>query len=283
MSAFQQGIKTFAPWYMVQRWCGTLIESVGATLDGVADRFDLARSNSLVRGTASFSPCEPDAFPMHSRDRGIRLYPTEPDESKRYRLSIFHQLHQRRGTHRGELEHAQPYFLPGTLPTLRMVIQASDGQSATWHTIDPNGVYSVHVAIPSNWDFDGVPEAWARAWAIIYIPGTRLDGTIDGITYYDDGSEYDGGQVYDGFAPDVLADLISIFADWMSAHCALWGVIVCRDLSLLAPDGIAAAMPDGSTTYPVGNWGTLIDPSTGNPTRDERLDFIFDRGQMVMP
>ncbi len=275
---FQQAIKAYAPDWMTRRWMGTLLESVGATLDAVADRFELARSSGLVIPTANFAACEPADLERHAHDRGIRLYPSEPDASRRARLAQWRQLRRRRGTHRGEMEHAQPYFLPGIRPTIRIVHQAGDGSSATWHTLNQRGVYSVHVASPSNWDFDGVTLGWARAWAIVDLSGTRLDG---GATY-DDGTLYDGGAVYDGITVEQAADIVSIFKEWMSAHCALWGVILIRDSSLLSPSGTSTTDPDGWTTYPTGNWGSIVDPVTSLPTRDPRLDFIYDRGQMVI-
>lgn len=275
MSVFQQAIKAWAPqsWGLVPN-LGRLLESCGATFDAAMERMYLSRSAGLVQ-PSSFGACSPAAFPFHASDRGLRLYPTEPDASKRFRLSRWRQLHQRRGTHRGELEHAQPYFLPGALPTLRIVHQRGSGSSSLWHSVTPDGIYGTTLQGPSNWDFDGVDAKWSRWWAIVYIGGTRIDTG----TTYDDGSTYNGGQTYDGQSASTVDDLVNLFLDWKGAHSELWGVILVRDASLLSPFGTSSVLPDGSTTYPVGNWGMIIDPATGLPTRDARLDFIYDLGQ----
>lgn len=276
MGAFQERIKVWAPpdWGFVKN-LGTLLESVGLTLDGAMERFQLSRAASLVKTAGGFDACEPEVIPYHAQDRGLRLYATEPDESQRARLAKFRQLHQRRATHRGELEHAHPYFLPGALPTMRIVHQVGDGASAVWHTVDPNGVYSMHEQTPSNWNFDGMDEQFTRWWVILCLSGTRID---DGITYYDDGSTYDGGQIYDGLAQTLFADMIDLFKDWKAAHSMMWGLILVRNPGLLQPDGLPVGSSEGWTTYPVGNWGYLVDPATNKPTRDPRLDFIYDLG-----
>ncbi len=85
--------------------------------------------------------------------------------------------------------------------------------------------------------------------------------------------------MYGGIPAGVIDDLIAMFLDWKAAHSTLWGVIVVRDSALLSPFGASSVLPDGSTTYPVGNWGYVIAPATGLPTRDPRLQFIYDLGQ----
>lgn len=276
MSVFQQTIKAYAPpsWGFVRN-LGKLLESVGATFDGAMERMYLSRSSGLVQ-TSSFGAAEPVALEYHARDRGIRLYPTEPIASRRSRLSRFRQLHQRRATHRGEMENAQPYFLPGALPMIRIVHQRGNGASCVWHTLTADGVYSSDQKFPSNWDFDGVDAKWSRWWAIVYTGGTRIVG---GETTYGDGSTYNGGQVYGGLSQQTIADIVALFEDWKGAHSTLWGVILTQDDTLLSPAGTSATDPDGWTTYPIGNWGYIIDPDTGLPTRDPRLLFIHDLGQ----
>lgn len=267
---FQRLITSVTPWYVAQRFGGGFLQAVGKTLDlAEASVFDMVRASRPLL-------CDSDALPAISRERGIRLYPSEPEASMRVRLSRWRQLHKRRGTHRGELEHLQPYFLPGTLPMLRIVHQAGDGSCATWHTLDPLGAYSVHRATGSNWNWDNVTPSYSRFWLIAHTAGTRLDG---GSTNWDGGGAWDGGGLWDG-RPNAaeIDDIVSAIRDWQSAHSVLWGVIITRDASALDPTGSAVANADGSTTYPQGNWWNVIDMSTGKPTRPSGIRVVYNLG-----
>lgn len=287
--SFQTYIRAAAPGYMSGgRWASVFLESVGITLDAYAERTLLGRAAAIpFSGGAKFASglalqCEPDALPYHARDRQLTLYPTEPLASRRYRLSRWRQIHAQRGTHRGALNSLQPYFLPGALPRIRIVHQAGDGASADWHTIsgssDPGGagIYTVHRASPSNWDFDGQDAQWSRFWVILYVNGSSVDG---GETEYDDGSTYNGGQVYDGVPAANVFDMIGILNDSKAAHSIMWGFIVTSDLMAFDPTATATVLPDGSTTLPIGNWGPIIDPVTHLPTRPPYAHFYLDLGQ----
>lgn len=270
--SFQERIKDFAPGYMLQRYCATLLESVGATLDAYAERVQLGRlaSNPLL--------CQPDVFEYHARDRGITLYSTEPDASKRYRLSRFRQLHATRGTHFGEMENLRPYFLPGTLPKIRIVHQSNDATPrTTWWTINSDGTRERHLRDPSNWDWDGVAAKWARFWVILYTTGTALDGLC---ATYGDGSTYgESGLVYGGLTASVISDLVAMIEDWSSAHGLLWGFALARDPSSFDPTATAITDPSGWTSLPTGNWGQVVDPTTNLPTRPPTATWIHDLGQ----
>lgn len=145
----QQRISNLGPWFLQQRYIGTFLEAVGLTLDGAVE--------SLAQGLRLSQPLRGDSstLPSMSLDRGIRLYSTEPVASQRYRLSQWWNLRRQFGTHQGEMRNVQPLFLPNA-PVMRIVHQAGDGSSATWHTLDASGVYTVHKHTPSNWDFDGI-------------------------------------------------------------------------------------------------------------------------------
>lgn len=291
--AFERAVPGFAPGYMSGGYfMGLLLRSIGAGIDRLALRSFLGTCAAIpfaagARSTVYGQPlqCELDVLPWHARDRGITLYTSEPEASKRRRLAHFRQLHARRGTHRGALEYVQPYFLgedgTGVLPRMRIVSQDGDGEGAMWHTLtgsaDPGGagIYSITRTVPSNWDFDGQPEKWSRWWAILYTAGTILDS---GITHWDDGSFWDGGQYWDGISGVVVADLVSMFLEWHSAHSELAGVILAHDINSFDPAVIAVATAlDGSTSLPAGTWGRLVDPTTGNPTRLQTATWIYDR------
>jgi len=288
--SFQQAIKGFAPGNMAGgRWMGTLLESVGMTLDGLAERTFLGRCAALPYAAGAKTAgglllqCEPDTLAWHARDRGIALYPTEPIASKRFRLSRWRQLHTRRGTHRGEMEHVQPYFLGedglGVLPRIRIVHQDGDGDGAMWHTLSGSadvggaGVYSIRRKVPSNFDFDGLSAKWSRWWAIIYTSGTILNT----VTHWNDGSLWNGGQFWDGVSGLVLADIVSMFLEWGSAHSRCGGIILAHDSASFDPSATSIALGDGTTTLPLGNWGQLVDPATNLPTRLQTASWIYDR------
>lgn len=270
MSAPIQGLRRRLPWYLQGPVAGAFIESALFALDLQVQTF-----REGILASRPFD-CEEDALPQLAVDRRLRLYPTEPIASQRYRLSRWRQLHRRRGTHRGELEHLQPYFLPGGLPTLRIVHVAGDASSATWHTLAPNGTYSVSRFAGGNWNWDNVTTKWSRYWLIVYLDGTDVDG---GLTEWGDGSAWDGPQLWDGDPrADQIADIIQIVTDWQSAHSQLWGVLLVRDPAALDPAGSAVALPDGSTTYPQGNWWHFSDETTGRPTRPTSIEVVYNLG-----
>ncbi len=117
---------------------------------------------------------------------------------------------------------------------------------------------------------------WSRYWVIIETTGTRIELSQ---SLYDDGHLYDGGQVYDGVPAAHAADIYSILTDTKkSAHSIMWGLILCPSGSF-SPSGTSAVLADGSTSYPAGNWGALIDPTTHLPTRPAYASFYRDLGQ----
>lgn len=274
--SFQQAILDWAPSYMIQTYCGTLLQAVGSTLDELAERVQFGRlaSNPLH--------CEPDAFPYHSRDRQLRLYATESDLSKRLRLARWLAFHQMRATHFGELENLQPYFTPSTpgawqLPKIRIVHQDGSGSIATWWTLNADGTRELYQADPSNWDWDGVPSKWARFWVILYIDGTMFEGLC---AQYDDGTMYDDGNtVYDGLTAAINEDLVAMIQEAQSLHATLWGFALAMDPDMFDPTSTVTTDPSGWTSLPTGNWGNIIDPATNLPTRNPAASWIYDLGQ----
>jgi len=234
----------------------------------------------LMQGLLLSQPlgCDSSALPVLSFDRTLRFYPSESDESKRYRLSQWWQLHRQAGTHQGEMRNLQPYFLPGPLPRIRIVHQAGDGSSATWHTLEPDGTYSVYRAIPSNWNFDGVPSKWSRFWVIVYTTGLIPEAQPE----WDGGQLWDGGSVWDGlFNEEQIAAMVALVSgvEIKAAHSILWGFILATDPDSFDPASTAVVNADGSTTLPVGNWGYVINNITGAPTRLPSASFAYDLGQ----
>lgn len=289
--SFARSLRGFAPWYMSQGRMAILLDSVGQMLDGLAERSFLGRLAAMpyAGGTKTagglLMQCEPDVLVHHAEDRQIPIFPSEPVPAQRVKLSQWHQLHARRATHRGELELVQPYFLGadglGVLPRLRIVHQDGDGDGATWHTLsgsyDPGGagIYSIHRATPTNFNFDGMLPKWSRWWGIVYTSGIPF--LESGITHWDDGSLWDGGQVWDGVTRPFVDDIVGMFLSWHSAHSQCAGVILAHDLTSFNPVALPVAFGDGTTSLPVGNWGQLVDPGTGLPTRLQTATWIYDR------
>jgi hypothetical protein len=291
---FQKTIVSFAPEWLRGHYGSAFLEACGLTLDIAMQR--------LVESVRAGQPlaCYPDALPRIAAQRGLRIYETEPLASKRYRLSRWLQLHHARGTHRGEMEHLQPYFLGGdglgTLPTIRIVHRSGNGL-VTWHTLsggtfgDPTrSTYSVYRAAGDYFNFDdngansaapvpwdpNVQAAWSRWWAFIELQGVDTQA----LAHYDDANtDYDDPDLYyDGISGAIGADLVAMLRDWKAAHSALWGVA----LSSQALDITAAPTQDadGWWNWPsAGEWGKLIDGTTHLPTRPPYLTWLLDRSQ----
>ncbi len=270
---FRHVVAEWAPDYMKGTWGLRLLESVGAVLNSLAVQVDEGRraGNPLQ--------CQEDALAYHSRDRQIELYATEPAASKRYRLSRWWQLHQRQGTHLGQMANLQPYFLPGTLPKIRVVHSDAAYLSSTWWTMNADGTVERYVKSPANWNWDGnnigSGQRWARSWIIIYTAGTALDTSC---ARYDDGTVYDDGvTVYDGLSAQASADLIRLAKSWKSAHEQVWGVALARDAASFDPTAVSTVNPDGTTTLPDANWLYPVDQFTNLATRLQSADWIYDR------
>jgi hypothetical protein len=283
-------LKRVLPGFMGGGVMPLLLDGVASPLADLQERHVLGRMAALPfagasparRSTGELLQCDTEVLAWHARDRGLRLYATEPISSQRRRLAQWRQLHAERGTHRGALRHLQPYFLGvdglGVLPRIRIVHQDGGATGATWHTLSGSldaggpGIYAIHRQEPTNWKFDPYVYKWSRWWAILYLTGTIYDDA----PIWDSTYIWDGGSVWDGVRADVIADWVAMIADWSSAHSQLAGVILASSLTDLDPAGTATVDPEGWTTYPVSNWGILVDPDTGQPTRPPYLRWIYD-------
>lgn len=232
--------------------------------------------------------CDADVLSWHARDRGIRIYDTEPELSKRYRLSRWRQLKKRRGSHRGELENLQPFWLStptATLPWMRIVHQNNQGTpKAQWYTLSPTGTLTVQQRNTSNWDYDGDASKWSRFWLIVHLPA----GYSSAIVYDDGSSVYDGGAIYNGITTLAIADMVQAVREAKAAHSRLAGIIVTElqptdPIPGVAgthypfdPTDTAQTSAEGWTTLPVGNWASLVDPQTNLPTRPPWASWIYE-------
>lgn len=253
MSSFlgliQRVVGRIGPYFLHGKHIGTFLEANAFALDQGLE--------SLEQGLNLSNPytCDVSAFPYLSKDRRIRLYANEPEPSKRARLANWQALHRQRGTHQGELRHAQPYFLPDS-PIMRIVHQDGAGATATWHTLDAAGVYTVSQKTPSNWNYDGQASKWSRWWVVIYAPAAL----IAGLTRYNDGSKWDGGQLYNGVVTQTAVDIVKMFEEWHAAHSQPSAIILATDAASFNPTASAVTDPAGWTSLPVGNWGSPVSP-----------------------
>jgi hypothetical protein len=247
----------------------TFLESSAAMLDGGLE--------ALNQGVLLAHPlgCDASALPQISRDRRIKIYPTEPEISKRFRLSRWLQLRRQFDTHQGEMRNVQPMFLPAT-PVLRVVHQDGLGNRATWHTLDASGVYSVYKKTPSNWNWDGQTTQWSRFWVIVYTDQLGLDAAED----WDDGQDWDGGSLWGGsltFAQ--ITDIVDGIREAKGAASILWGLILASDPASFDPTASVVVDPTGWSTLPNGKWGYSVDPVTGQPTRLPTASYPYNLGQ----
>ena len=271
VSVLQRFAATVAPWFVRNKHIGTFVESVAMVkAESIETLGQGLRMSQPLRGDAS-------ALPYLSRDRRIRIYDTEPEASKRYRLSQWRQLKRQFGTHQGELRNLAPFFLPAK-PFLRIVHQDGNGDRATWHQLNSAGVYSVFKKEPSNWDWDGQTEKWSRFWLIIVRQGSG-DFFADLPAEWDDGWEWDDGTLWGGSpAAAQIADMVeAVRSEAKAAHSSLWGVLLIGQATDILPTANATTDPDGWTTHPVGNWSTVLDPDTGLPTRPPYVTVLWDK------
>lgn len=274
MSAFVGKIQQYitareTPYWIRNGYGGKFLQSLGLTLDTAQGT--LLHVLRQTRPLVAFA----DALPFIGADRNIRRYPTEPEDSYRARLARWRQIKRHAGSHYGEMLNLQPFFLPNVLPALVIVHQAGDGSSATYHRLSPEGVYTVTRAVPSNYAWDPNDERWSRFW--LFIEETA-EMVASAPALYDDGTIYDSGvTLYDGgvFSNARIDDIVALVNDSKAAHSMLAGVGFIRAGYSLTATGTAVTLPDGSTTYPTGNWFLEADHVTGLPTRPEFITFLY--------
>jgi len=253
------------PWFLHSRNIGRFMQAFAIVYDNAI--------TALQQGLALAHPlrCDPSAFPVLSVDRTMRLYPSEPEASKRTRLANWLQFHRQRATHLGELLHSQPYFLPDH-PVMRIVHQDGAGLSATWWSIAADGSLSEYKAEPSNWDYDGQTYKWSRFWVILYAPPSIT------FAHYDEGRYYDDGFVYDGMITQIARDISAMILEAKGAHSQLQAYILATDPASFDPTSTAVTSPDGWTTLPVGNWGSSMSgPPVSVHTRLPTAVWIYER------
>lgn len=256
----------------------THVDLVGSTWTG-------SYVGGAVMAFVGLHECDEDALEFHALDRDIRLYQSEPLLSKRYRLSRWHQLRQARGSHFGELENLQPFWMStptAALPWMKIFFQDHSATPRSYcYTLSPTGERSVRAKTVSIWDYDGQPNKRARFWLVIHLPAGY------GPAYYDDGSVYDGGRIYDGLRSLFIADIVGAVLEAKAAHSRLAGVITTAlqptdeipgHPGRLVFDPMDVALTDaaGWTSLPSGNWGSAIDPVTHLGTRPPWASFIYE-------
>jgi hypothetical protein len=263
----QQAFAGVGPWYMrnknmqkfLQSFYMVLDESITALQDGVRLGWPL--------------DCDVSALPVISRERGIRLYPTEPEASRRIRLANWLSLHRTKGTNIGQLKHSQPYFLPD-VPVMRIVHQPADESCAVWHTLSATGEYSVYQKTPTNWNYDGQITKWWRIWVICYCPSRLLE-----THHYGDGTKYGSTARYaSALSTAVARDFLAMINEWDRAGMFLQSYIIATDPASFDPAGDVLTMPDGWTTLPSGgNWSSPLS-AAGIRTRPPTARWLYDRG-----
>lgn len=270
-SVLQRFAGTVAPWFVRNKNIGTFLEAVAATKGAAVETLGQGlRMGQPLRGDAS-------SLPYLSKDRRIRIYETEPEASKRYRLAHWLQLRRQFGTHQGQMRNLAPFFLPAK-PNLRIVHQDGNGDRATWHQLSTSGTYSVFKKVPSNWDWDGQTDKWSRFWLIIARQGLGNFFT-EVPAEWDDGTEWNDGTLWGG-SPSAaqIADMVAaVRSEAKAAHSSLWGVILVGQASDILATADPSTDPDGWTTHPVGNWALATDPTTGLPTRPPYVTLLWDK------
>lgn len=271
------------PWYLHGPNGGKMFEAYAAVCDMLIE--------TQVQGLQQGDPlrCDESALPLIGSHRGLRRYPTESVASYRSRLAGWREMKRHWGSHYAQMKQLQLWFSPQA-PTIKTVHQSGDGVYATWHTLFPDGRYTVQSITPSNWDWDSdygllidsdVTSKRGRYWMIVHTDLLDPLLLVD-TARWDAGEAWDGGALWGGmFYRAQIDDMISVTADWKAAHSELWGLIFASDPDSFDPTS-TSAVESGltSTTLPVGNWRFGVDWSTGELTRLSTAVFAFDRGSM---
>jgi hypothetical protein len=290
---YQQLVPTWAPPWMQQENGRIFLEAFGAELDARAAAMLWARlqANPFAGGpTASregaarladgrLIECDAWVLPLHAAQRGITLYPTESELSKRIRIASWWKLHAHRGTHRGELEHVFPYFADRPASPTIWILHRSGSGVTVRHKMDPSGAYSV-TRDGADFDFDGNTAKRSRWWAFLDMTGTGFTEP----ERYGTGRRYGDGGIYgeggaDPFTAARKADVIAMLREWKSASSRLAGVALFWGSSAFDPTS-ATPVQDatGWWSMPAGHWGRLV-VNDGRASRPPGLVWIHeDRG-----
>ena len=231
--------------------------------------------------------CAPLALQAHAADRGILTYPTQGELALRVACSQWHQLHQARGTHWGEIMHARAYFADQVAagfayPRIAVVFQDNEGSpAARWYQVDAAGNRTLLVG---NFNYDGFNLCRSRVWAFIDMTGTGYTPPET----YDSGGIYDAsGWRYDAggsrpFTAAMGVDVAAMFFDWKAAHSWLAGVVAVWPQAGGAPFPTAAGTPTQDATgwwslpNGAGTWSVLANPGTGLGTRPPNFIWLLD-------
>lgn len=269
----QKTIADLSPSFFRGPVAGRVFESIAAVADMMIE--------TQVLGLQQGDPlrCDSSALPFLGRDRGIRRYPTESEDSYRRRLAGWRETKKHWGSLIGQMRQLQLWFSPQA-PMIRAVHMPSVPSLAVWHTLDSAGNYTVHRQFPSNWDWDSVKYdpglgGWSRYWVIVYTNELDPSSLIDSI-YWDGGGTYNSHAVWDGlFTAAQIADMVSVLKDWKAAHSQLAGLIFAHDGASFNPTAPIANLGDGTTTHPNGKWYLPTDPNTGLPTRLATASYAY--------
>lgn len=255
---------------------GRFLKSVALAIDG---------SIEAMRQGATFADplrCPRECLPAISRDRGIPIWPTQPEATQRALLADWLRLHRLRGMHEGVLRMVQAYFIGGPVPAMRIVHQSGDGASCEWSELSATGVFETYRVTPSNWNFDAHSDRWARWWLIIDdMSGIYSVPALYAPRLWDGGEVWDSGAHWDGMWTQPALDILGMALAWKRAGTRLQGIII-NHLSLSAPvldhTSTLTVDPAGWTTIPSSNWGSPIDTATGLPNRPPYVEFIYEAG-----
>lgn len=269
-------VLTRAPDFMRGPNMGRFLKSIALSTDGALEslRQGLTFSNPLT--------CPAWMLPVVSKDRGVPIWPTQTEESRRTVLANWHSLHRLRGSHEGVLRLLRHYFEPGPFPRLAIVHQAGDGASCEWHELHADGSFTITRVVPSNFNYDPHSDRWSRWFLVIDdMSGPYAIPAITAPRLWDGGIVYDTGAHWDGMFPQPALDLLGMALLWKRAGTRLQAIIVNRLTSGspgLGPASTLTVYPDGTTSLPISNWGSPIDTATGAPTRPVWADWIYEAG-----
>jgi hypothetical protein len=246
--------------------------------------------------------CPEDALSIHGLCRRIPRAGGESSAAYRRRLLLWLDLWAHAGLPLGLLYAVQSFIFPG-YPRVRLVARAgwwytldegasrdlspwealtlpcaplSDGRASPYRYVpavgaSPRAKFWLHLAIPSNWDWDSVSnpersESWWDYNIIVYPSGydqqPDVYGSSTGVVL---GSNTCWGLDTDQGTIDTLRTLVTMYQR-AGAQCS--GIILPPSLSDFDP-----STPPGDPSFPDGYWGRPAkSDGAGGVTFSRRLD-----------
>lgn len=223
----RQSIYRISPPWLQDDVGGSILRSIGTTLDGLA-----ARTNEAVKLRFP-EVTTPTALGYIGNDRLIERPPNQTSQGYAKQLREAFDTWRNAGGARTILTQLRLYFTPATAPVMRAV-----SNNAVWHEINNITGVVTRTEVGDNWNWDGNPRWW-RGWIIIQGSGFWNLDYWDNIGTWGDGGVW-GSDMSEGDA----TSLNRIVKKWKPAN-VIAQIIVTFNSTLFERTDTAPPNPNG--------------------------------------